>query len=346
MQICLYAIDDTDKLLKQACDILTTHADFKSISFTDFMAEKDNVCELKIENFNKLTLFFSAHAEPDFFEFKNGKAMVTVNNFFLKIEKFAKNKNSELVIFDAACHSFEHIHGPEKKIKQDYFAKDYFSNAVYIGGACSGAMHAGTIMKNSRLLIYQNLMEPILQKWEYQYDSHKQTFLEFKTSITKVKLFTDLENLQSTSCTKHNHGSCSHYQVSILHNGIDYNVKDWFSQEEEKTKFFLQFPGYFIFKDFKIKSMGYAINVQTPEEEILLRNTTFNPKTEQIITFEIVDLDSAWDVLDTISLRGDSFHELMSNDVTNFPHKFWYFTKNITKREIPVRSTLLFRVYL
>ena len=303
----------------QKCNILAKYANFLQISI-----EKFKTLSLAEKHFNKITIFISTHAETDDFISKCQflDKIISLWKLLDTIETIV-SENSELIIFDSSCFSFEHA---EFAKTTNYFSK--LQTAIYVGGTCPMSKHGSTIVKSTGNLICENLIEPILQNWEYDVDRTDQRFETFADSILNVKTFEDLGKLEYTSqCTKKNHKTCKHFQTHVLQ-GNDLSISDWFGFTDDQTpKFFLQFFGHQKFEYWGITTWGYVVWLENKKEKELLYQI-FNPTTIENITFEVLNI-STWDHTTYLTFPGNKFHELNCPNPNQFPQQCLYFTEFI-----------------
>ena len=340
LKICLYG-DYLQKWIGQPCKILANAAHFWVISFADFIANTLEISTFaKKQDFVKTTIFISTHGDENDFEI-DWQEKISTPDFFSKIKSII-TKNSKLIIFDSSCHSFSHF---DTVKNQKYFSN--LKTMIYVGGSCPNSIHESNINLQEYLL-YEPLMEPILQNFEYEFSMSNQDFESFAKSILSVKTFSDLETkIKPLMCTTEHDEGCMHLKTSIIQEKEDESINEWFEFPEAKiSKFFLQFLGY-KFEYLDVTSWGYEIFFKT-EDKAKFLSEIYKPTSTRKIPFELLDITTDWSSTEYLTIPGFSFHKTeVVTTSGEFPKKEYYFTAKINKttRE-KLKVTHLFRLPL
>ena len=241
----------------------------------------------------KTTVFISTHASFRDFWAKDNSLFgndITLSNFRTKILSIVGDR-SELIIFDSSCWSVEHA---------DIFNQSnlFPKTTIYIGGTCKLSKHV--FYHTPKYLFYENLMEPILNNYEYPFEKTNQKFDSFEKSILSVKTFTNLEkNLEPVECSEHSGAGCIHFKTHILKRD-DLSIYNWFEfSAEQPPKLFLQFWGY-KFQYLNKIVWGYHIFLKTQEKYDLLLDI-FDPEKTKFNAFEVLDITD-WSESKTIQV--------------------------------------------
>ena len=331
------------------------------MSLNDFEKDAEQIAKIaKKTIFVKTTIFITTHGDNKNFYKKKGDPILA-SKLLKKIDSVV-GKKSNLIIFDASCFSFEHAR--EKIV----FVNP--TNFIYVGGTCSNSEH-GVLWTTKNYLVYDNLMEPILQKYLYPFEKTHQNFNEFANSISTMETFMNLETITPIKCVQNEFKRCYHFKTDIL-KGKDLPINDWFDFSP-KRKIFLQFFG------FKIQYLddiiwGYASFYHETKEHEDRSRKLFDFTTTKINRFEVLNV-TTWVVskeypsgsevefyeheMSEHTVFGDGYTVLEkffvpidSAETTDFPKRRFFFTSlmNAEKFSFPGdlkdQCTHLFRVYL